>query len=405
MAATTTFTTVTITPTPARPDHLPEWLKDGRQGPRIEYNPTSEYKLKKGEKTGWGVIVQFTSRSQKEMNAIYVGGLEERRAEGYGEWHSEDEKLSYHGGWKENVACGWGRYTDSWTENWPDGWVRFLAADATSEMFVQYEGGWKDGYFHGYGELTFRDTSKYEGTWKNGRRFGYGKYTRRSGEIIEWQIEGAIKVESKKDKKKEKKDEKTENTQPAQPQVVIVQPPAAPVAPQYPQTVYVGPDGKPILQAGAGSSHEAFAQGQANVQFTLGHASQHQAGVQLQQPQGYYYQPVQPGQPVLGTAVELPPRITTPTPQYAQQHAATQPIEMPARPITPIPAQYAPRPVTPQPPGRHPSQGFIWAPPQPQIPPAPGSPGNPPYPPDVSDLNISGTQQMQGSPPNTQFFM
>lgn len=371
--------------------------------------PTSEYKLKKGDNTGWGVRVQYTSRSQKEVNAIYVGGYDDRQAQGYGEWHSQELDITYHGGWKDNFAEGYGMYCDSWTENWPNDWVKFLPTDAESDMYVKYEGGFKDGLFHGYGVMTFKDTSKFEGTFKEGRRFGYGQFTRRNGEVIEWQLEGAIKVDVKTEKEKEKphkkKDDKKEDQRPhtPQPQVIFVQSPPATAAnpgqPQYVQPVVFGPNGQPIFQASASSGHENLLQGSAGLQFSLGHESHHQGQVQVQQPQGYYYQPVQPVQATLGTAVELPPRIPSPQPQYIQSVAAqptqAQPaLEMVPRPLTPLPVQYVPaRPVTPQGAapghGRTNSQGFIWAPPpQPQIP--------PPYP-----VDNAGTPQ--GSPSNTQY--
>jgi len=382
METKTTYTTVSVKPTPMEAGHIPWLLQENRQGPRIEYLPTSEYKLKKGDNTGWGVRVQYTSRSQKEVNAIYVGGYDDRQAQGYGEWHSQEANITYHGGWKDNFAEGYGMYCDSWTENWPNDWVKFLPGDAESDMHVQYEGGFKNGYFHGYGVMKFKDTSKFEGTFKEGRRFGYGRYTRRDGQIVQWQLEGALRVDVKNEKTK------PENPQPVQPQVIVVQPSSAPApsaGTQYVQPgVVVGPTGQ-LYQASASHGHESNIHGQAGVQFSLGHQSQHQAQAQLQQqPQGYYYQPV------LGTAVELPQRITTPQPQYVQ---VPQPLEMPPRPITPIPQQYG-RPVTPQgsPPdhNRTNSQGFIWAPPpQPQIP--------PPYPVDPP----SGSPQ--GSPSNTQY--
>jgi hypothetical protein len=389
MESKTTVTTVTVKASGAIVDNIPLLLHENRQGPRIEYLPTSEYKLKKGDNTGWGVRVQYTSRSQKEVNAIYVGGYDDRQAQGYGEWHSQESNISYHGGWKDNFAEGYGVYTDSWSENWPNDWVKFLPGDADSEMRVQYEGGFKNGYFHGYGVLTFKDTSKFEGTFKEGRRHGYGRYVRRNGEVVEWQIEGAIKVDVKKEKEKNKKkdDEKPQNPQPNQPQVIVVQPTpaAAPSNAPGPQYVLVGPNGQPVLQASAASAHESNIHGSAGVNFSLGHQSQHQGQFQLQQPQGYYYQPVQGG---FGSAVELPPRAPSPHPQYVQPV-----LEMPPRPVTPIPVQYLPaRPVTPQGTpghGRTNSQGFIWAPPpQPQIP--------PPYP-------LDGTDNPQPSPSSTQY--
>jgi hypothetical protein len=364
-----TTTTVTFTPSPVKPN-VPLWLT-GHQCPRVEYNPTSEYKLKKGEKTGWGVVCQFTSRSQKEMNAIYVGGLEDRHAEGYGEWHSEEEKMSYHGGWKDNLASGWGRYCDSWTENWPDGWVKFIPDDADSVLRYTYEGGFKDGYFHGYGELTFRDKSKFEGSWREGRRVGYGKFTKDNGTIIEFQLEGAEKPPKKAEPNKDKPKPEP------QPQVIYVQQQPQPqlfqpVVYQQPPT----PQPQPQIQVHQPHEHTA----NAGVQLQWGHG---QGSPPQQQAQPtYYYQPV----PQQGQPIEIPARIHTPQPIPVQYSFGPQP----PRPLTPV-AQ----------PGREGSQGYLWAMPPGQSPGQGGTPGNPPYPTDVPQPTVQLGGSPQGSPPNT----
>lgn len=369
-------TVFTVTPSPVKPN-VPLWLT-GHQCPRIEYNPTSEYKLKKGEKTGWGVVCQFTSRSQKEMNAIYVGGLEDRHAEGYGEWHSEEERMSYHGGWKDNVASGFGIYCDSWTENWPDGWVKFIPDDSDSPARITYEGGFKDGYFHGYGELKFKDKSKFEGSWREGRRVGYGKYIKDNGMIIEFQIEG---VEAKKEEPK-KEDKKPDNPQP---QVILVQqappPPPQPQPQLFQPVVYQQPPTpQPQPQIQVHQPHEHTAN--AGIQVAWGHG-QGSPPQQTAQPT-YYYQPA----PQQGQPIEIPVRVSTPQPIPVQYSYGPQP----PRPLTPVPQ-----------PGREGSQGYIWA-----MPPGSGSPGNPPYPagnnpvpyPDTPAVQLSSSPP-QGSPPNT----
>lgn len=338
-----TTTTYTVTPSPVKPN-VPLWLT-GHQCPRIEYNPTSEYKLKKGDKTGWGVIVQYTSRSQKEMNAIYVGGLEERRAEGYGEWHSEDMRLSYHGGWKDNVASGYGKYCDGWTVDWPDSWARFLPGESDTDAKVTYEGGFKDGVFHGYGVLSFKDRSKYEGTWKNGRRWGYGKYTKDDGTVIEFQVEGAVKKEKKDEKKPEKKEE-------LKAQIIYVQ-----GQPQLVQSVGGQPVmGQPVV------AQPIMGQGQQLLQVaqpTTEH--QAQAGITLAWGHGS-------------------PQAQTTQPTYYFQPVASQPLDIP-RPLTPIPAAYTmpPRPLTPNP--HRGSQQYVLVPPNQLVPPYPSdgtSSGSPP---------------------------
>jgi hypothetical protein len=345
-----TTTSVTVTPVPVKPD-VPLWLT-GHQCPRIEYNPTSEYKFKKGEKTGWGVICQFTSRSQKEMNAIYVGGLEERQAEGYGEWHSEEEKIAYHGGWKNNVANGYGKYTDAWTQDWPDSWARFLPGDAESTARHSYEGGFHNGYFHGFGKLTFKDRSVYEGSWKEGRRWGYGTYTRDNGQVVEFSIDGPKKPDSKKDEKKH------DDKKPEQPQVIFLQQPPPQQQPQqFYQPVIAQPViPAPVLQVSQPHEHTA----NAGVQFSWGHGPS-------------------------------PPQTMT-QPQIVYQ------TEVPGRPITPqpIPVQYTygspPRPLTPQP-HRNSQSYLVTVPTNPQ----PGIPGSPPYP-DIEPITLSG------SPNNNAYF-
>ena len=375
-----TTTTVTVTPTPIKPD-VPLWLT-GHQCPRIEYNPTSEYKFKKGEKTGWGVICQFTSRSQKEMNAIYVGGLEERRAEGYGEWHSEDEKIAYHGGWKDNVANGYGKFTDSWTQDWPDSWARFLPGDAESTAKYSYEGGFLNGYFHGYGELTFKDKSKYEGSWKEGRRWGYGKYTRDNGQIVEFSIEAIKKPDPpKKDDKKDKKDEKKteEKITETKTQVIFLQQPQQqPQQPVYQQPIYQQPQQQTVYQPVVAQpviAQPVIAQPvipqpvipQPVLQVTNPHEHSANAGVSFTWGHG------------------------SPTQTATQPQIVYQPVE--ARPITPqpIPVQYTypPRPLTPQP-HRNSQSYLVTVPTNPQL----GTPGSPPYP-DIEPITLTG------SPPNT----
>jgi hypothetical protein len=283
------------------------------------------------------------------MNAIYVGGLDDRSAEGYGEWHSEEERMSYHGGWKSNVAHGYGRYTDSWTTDWPDSWARFLPGDAESTAKHTYDGGFKDGFFHGYGILTFKDKSKYEGTWKEGRRWGYGIYTKDDGSVTVFQIEGAQAPPKKDDKKDEKKDDKKDDKKDNKPQI--------------PQIIYVGGQPQivqqpvlpqPIIQVPPHNPHQH--QAQAGIQVTWGHGSPTQ---QATQPTYIYSQPT---------------------------------IEVP------IPPQYSvgeqERPLTPQP-SRTNSQPYVVLPTVPTL--ASGTPGSPPYP-DVENVNLGG------SPTNTAYF-
>ena len=283
------------------------------------------------------------------MNAIYVGGLEERRAEGYGEWHSEEEKIAYHGGWKDNVANGYGRFTDAWTQDWPDSWARFLPGDAESTARHTYGGGFLNGYFHGYGELTFKDKSKYEGSWKEGRRWGYGKYTRDNGQVVEFSTEAPKKPEPPKKEEPKKDDKKPE----PQPQVIVLQQQPQP----YYQPVVTQPVlGQPVVPqpvVPVNNPHEHSAN--AGVAFTWGHGS---------------------------------------APQTLAQPQLAYPVEAPGRPVTPqpIPIQYTygvpPRPLTPQP--HHNSQSYlVTVPTNPQ----PGTPGSPPYP-DIQPVTLSG------SPPN-----
>ena len=343
MTTITTTTVVTTTGATVQTS-VPHWIS-GHQCLKIEYNPTSEYKLKRGEKTGYGVVCQYTTRAQRDMNAIYVGGLDERTPEGYGEWHSEEEGLSYHGGWKNGLASGYGKFTDSWTTDWPDSWARFLPGDAESTAKHTYSGGFKDGYFHGWGELTFRDKSRYEGSWKDGRRWGYGKYIKDDGTTVEFQPEGWKRPEPKKEEKDTKKDDK----KPSSPQYIYVQP----AQPQYVQPVIQVPGPQP--------AHEHAAN--AGISLTWGHGN-------VQQP------PPQPG-----LVYTMPP----PQPPV---------VEIPGRPVTPqpIPLQYtiggdASRPTTPNP-GAQAGQAYIISPlptvPQPltQNPVAGGAAL--PYPPDVS---------------------
>lgn len=367
-----TTVVTTITPAPIKPD-VPLWLT-GHQCPRVEYLPTSEYKLKRGEKTGWGVVCQYASRRQKEMNAIYVGGLEERNAEGYGEWHSEEEGMSYHGGWKGNLANGYGRYCDSWLENWPDGWTRFIPDDAEGgEPKHTYEGGFKEGYFHGYGVLTFRNKSKYEGTWKDGRRWGYGKYLKDNGSVMEFQFQGAVK---KPEPKKE------EPKKPPPPQVVYVQQQPQPPQLLQPVVVQSPPTPQPILVTPASQGHEHQANAGVQVAWAHGQGPEHQANVGGQVNWGHGH-----GSP--GQQQAQPGYFYQPVPYDMNQHRPSTPQPMPVQ------FSYPPRPVTPQP--RPNDQTYIYA-----VPSAaqPGVPGSPPYP-DITPINLSGSPG--GSPSNTGY--
>jgi hypothetical protein len=365
MASITETATITFAPSAVKPN-VPLWLT-GHQCPRVEYNPTSEYKLKKGDKTGWGVVCQFVTRAQRDMNAIYVGGLDDRRAEGYGEWHSEEEKISYHGGFKDNVASGYGKYCDGWTVDWPDSWVKFLPGDAESEARFTYEGGFRDGYFHGYGELIFRDKSRYEGSWKDGRRHGYGKYIKDNGVLIEFQLEGALKHEERKQEERRHEYHHEDHRKESSPQIIYVQPAQQPqILQPYVVQPQPQPQQQPIVQVSQPQEHNI----NAGVAFAWGHGNPQQRPT-TPQPQTVYYQPVQP--------VEIPVgRVSTPQP---------------------IPVQFTysspPRPVTPSPsltPNHRSSQGYIWT-----AAPQQATPQSPPYP-DVESI------QLQGSPQNTQYF-
>src|SRR5579862_3289316 len=92
----------------------PVELNGAHQGPYVHFQASSNYKLNEGNKTGWGVLARFNSDCDYDINAVYVGGLHEYTLEGHGQLHIEDEKFSYIGGWRENVASGWGKWSDSW---------------------------------------------------------------------------------------------------------------------------------------------------------------------------------------------------------------------------------------------------------------------------------------------------
>ena len=156
-------------------------LNGAHQGQYIHYNNSSLYKLVDGKDKGWGALCRFGPCGDRDVIATYVGGLHDHDAQGHGQLHVDAEKFSYIGGWRDNVAAGWGKWCDSSTEAWPDGAMRYKELTTPEPKNLSYEGGFKDGYFHGYGELSWVDGSNYKGSWKEGRRDGCGIYTNKEG--------------------------------------------------------------------------------------------------------------------------------------------------------------------------------------------------------------------------------
>ena len=83
------------------------------QCPRIEYKPTSTYKLHRGDGNGSGVVCQFVNLGKLEVNAITLVSL----------WNVcrrvTEKGISYHRSWKNGVTFGEGRYLNLLTENRP----------------------------------------------------------------------------------------------------------------------------------------------------------------------------------------------------------------------------------------------------------------------------------------------
>ena len=155
----------------------PLLLTGSHQGQYICFNVSKDYELRHGKETGWGSLIASGSFG---FTAVYEGGLHEKNAVGQGQLHIQSQKFSYFGGWLENVASGWGKWSDSWTVYWPEGPMAPMKGPAEPST-MKYEGGFKNGYFHGYGELTWNTGAYYKGSWKEGRRHGRGVYVSKDG--------------------------------------------------------------------------------------------------------------------------------------------------------------------------------------------------------------------------------
>ena len=161
-------------------NYCPIELNGAHQSRHVRFQTSSTFKLTDGKKTGWGALCRFEPDSDIDVNAAYVGGLHQCDAQGQGQLHVKEDNFSYIGGWRDNVASGWGKWCDSWTEDWPDGVMRYKQVTRVPKT-LRYEGGFKDGYFHGHGEFNWEDGANYKGSWKEGRRDGCGVYTTKEG--------------------------------------------------------------------------------------------------------------------------------------------------------------------------------------------------------------------------------
>lgn len=166
--------------------NTPHELNGAFQYPKVQFSDSSEYSLCDGKAKGWGVLACFDGDSDVDVTAFYFGGLHDRNAEGHGQLHIKSKNVSYVGGWRDNLASGWGKWCDSWSEEWPP--LHYRRVDSVQKT-VSYEGGFKEGYFHGYGELKWSDESNYKGSWNEGRRYSYGVYTTKDGDQYVWQHE------------------------------------------------------------------------------------------------------------------------------------------------------------------------------------------------------------------------
>jgi len=208
---------------------VPTELNGAHQCQYIHFINSSAFKLVDGKTTGWGGLCHFDE--DDNVIAVYVGGLHENEAQGEGQLHIKAENFSYIGGWRDNVASGWGKWCDSWTEEWPEGSMCYKVVTRVPKTMT-YVGGFEDGYFHGYGELTWENGANYKGSWKEGRRDGCGIYINKEGtdayywtvslpsncnpseddESDEYKNEHKLRLAAEKKLKKEKEKEKEEET-------------------------------------------------------------------------------------------------------------------------------------------------------------------------------------------------
>ena len=96
---------------------------------------------------------------------VYLGEFKNHLYTGFIKFKSDDNKFSFTGFYKNNMAEGYGIYSSS------DG--------------DKYEGQWKDNKMNGYGIFHLPNGERYEGKFENSKCNGYGIYYFSNGDVIE----------------------------------------------------------------------------------------------------------------------------------------------------------------------------------------------------------------------------
>ena len=86
----------------------------------------------------------------------------------------------YEGEWKENKACGNGKFwhvdgdifEGEWKDDKANGFGTYVHVNG-----ARYEGNWKEDLQDGEGIEMWADGSRYEGCYKDGKKHGTGNYT------------------------------------------------------------------------------------------------------------------------------------------------------------------------------------------------------------------------------------
>ncbi|CAD8171405.1 unnamed protein product [Paramecium octaurelia] len=108
----------------------------------------------------------------------YDGQWKDNKACGQGKfWHVDGE--IYEGEWKEDQKNGFGVYLNVNGAIYKGLWKDDLQDGNGVETWAngsKYEGSFKEGKKHGFGRLTWNDGSSYEGNWIDGKKSGSGIY-------------------------------------------------------------------------------------------------------------------------------------------------------------------------------------------------------------------------------------
>lgn len=147
--------------------------------------PSFRSKFEEAKKTKSKGVIK-TSGNKLDLiqnsNTKLIGVFKKDKISGFAKFISLN--CNYSGELKENIANGYGFFTNNYgvvyEGQWNNDLQHGIGVESTSDNSL-YEGEFEFGMKSGFGKYFWADGSKYEGEWKSNNMHGYGIYTTPDG--------------------------------------------------------------------------------------------------------------------------------------------------------------------------------------------------------------------------------